>query len=178
MIECSTEKQTTSKFRYETLDGEQMFNDNPSFEEIHKDPQYFQDKKDGLKAIVVEMLAADYMKAVEERQPDHKKYGIDKDKMRNLEKAYEVGIKVDIPILAYGGRDKHNDLFQQEGYHRAATALLINKKFIPVAIRYREDDSNIPYYIKMNIKHNRLDVLEREKPMPSELHLAKVTMKI
>jgi len=152
-----------SRYVYKTLDGEQMFNNKVAFDEIHENPEYFERQKDGLKAIVVKMPPRDYCLAVEERQIEHKENGASKEKLAHLKEVYEAGIKVDIPMLAYGSREsksKDIDLFQQEGYHRAISALLLGKEFIPVAIRYREGDSNIPDYIKEHIENNKLDIVK------------------
>ncbi len=151
-----------SNFRYKTLAGEQMFNDRVGFDEVVKNKAYFEQEKDGLKAVVVTMPPQDYIKAVEERQPDHKNYGADEDKLDNLKEVYEAGIKVDVPMLAYGGRDSDSDLFQQEGYHRAVSAQMINKELIPVAIRYREGDENIPDFIKKHIEDDKTDIFKND----------------
>ena len=151
-----------SNFRYKTLVGEQMFNDRVGFDEVIKNKAYFEQEKDGLKAVVVTMPPQDYIKAVEKRQPDHKEYGANEDKLDNLKEVYEAGIKVDVPMLAYGGRDSDSDLFQQEGYHRAVSAQMINKELIPVAIRYREGDENIPDFIKKHIENDKIDIFEND----------------
>ena len=152
-----------SRYVYKILDGEQMFNNKVAFDEVYENSEYFERQKDGLKAVVVKMPPRDYCLAVEERQVEHKENGASKEKLSHLKEVYESGIKVDIPMLAYGSREsksKDTDLFQQEGYHRAVNALLSGKEFIPVAIRYREGDSNIPDYIKEHIENNKLDIIE------------------
>ena len=130
--------------------NEQMFDlSKGRFGEIEGDPSYFNDKKKGLKTKVVYMDPNDYMKMVEKRQPDHAKYGTDDEKMASLKEAYESGTKVPMPQLAFGARDyPGDDYFAQEGYNRAATATMINKTKIPVSVRYRSDDENIPDFIK------------------------------
>ena len=112
-----------------------------------------------------------YIEAVELRQPDHKTFGASQEKLDNLKEVYEAGIKVDIPMLAYGSRDSHSDLFSQEGYHRATSALTIGKELIPVAIRYREDDSNIPDYIKHYIKNNLLEIINKNETIDTNIEL-------
>ena len=121
--------------------------DNP-FKELVRDPKYFLRNKKGLKSKVVDMPPENYIAAVEARQPDHKRYGAEQDKLDKLRKTYEEGTLVDMPMLAYGGRDFPSDDFQQEGYHRARTAYDAGKRSMPVAIRYRDGDKNIPNYIQ------------------------------
>ena len=150
-----------SNLKYTLIAGEQMFNDRVGFEEISNDKDYFLNQKDGLKAVVVSMPPEDYIRVVEDRQPDHKRYGASQDKLDNLKDVYEAGIKVDIPILGFGSRERASDDFSQEGYHRASSASMINKELIPVAIRYREDDENIPDFIKEHIESSQLEIIDK-----------------
>ena len=158
-----------SNLKYKQLEGEQMFNDRVMFDEVINNKAYFEQQKDGLKAVVVAMPPQDYIEAVELRQPDHKTFGASQPKLDNLREVYEAGIKVDIPMLAYGSRDSHSDLFQQEGYHRATSAILIGRELIPVAIRYREDDNNIPDFIKRSIENNQLEIIDTSLEQENEI---------
>lgn len=159
LIRDLNENRPKSNLRYSLLSGEQMFNDEVKFEEVFNNKEYFEKKKQGLKAVVVSMSPYDYIEAVELRQSDHRNYGASTDKLDNLHEVYQMGIKVDIPFLAYGSRDEAgSDLFQQEGYHRATFASMIGKKLIPVAIRYREDDELIPDFIKERISTSSLEI--------------------
>jgi len=160
-IEDMNKNRAPSNLKYKQLNGEQMFNDRVMFDEVVNNKAYFESQKHGLKAVVVAMPPQDYIEAVELRQPDHKTFGASQEKLDNLKEVYEAGIKVDIPMLAYGSRDSHSDLFSQEGYHRATSALTIGKELIPVAIRYREDDENIPDFIKEHIESSQLEIIDK-----------------
>ena len=156
LIKDMNEHRKPTNLSYSLLLGEKMFNDRVVFEDIHNDKEYFQNSKHGLRAVVVSMPSQDYISAVEERLLDHKKYAPINEKLYHLRDVYDHKIKVDIPMLAYGSIDKIDDLFLQEGYHRATFALHVEKKEIPVAIRYREEDENIPDYIKEHIDNTQL----------------------
>jgi hypothetical protein len=164
-----------SGYKYQKLNGEQMFNDRVGFEEIANDSEYFYENKEGLKAIVVKMPPSDYIKAVELRQSDHKEYGASEDKLDNLRLVYEEGILVDIPDLSYGSRDVADNYFTQEGYNRAVTAQKIDKENIPVAIRYREEDKNIPDFILKYIKNNQLEIINKRDGLVKSNEISKGT---
>jgi len=134
------------------ISKETMFLLENPFKEILKDPSYFSEKKSGLKAITVWMNPNDYIDIVELNQPDHKKYGADESKLAKLRDTYEKGIKVDMPYLIFGDREKPSKSFSQEGYNRATTAIMVGKKVIPVAIRYRDTDKSIPLFIRKYLR--------------------------
>lgn len=118
------------------------------FEEINNNPEYFEENKNGLKAKVIWIDPYDYIQAVLLRKINH---STSESKLENLKSLYDKGIKVPMPYLIYGDRDEPSNHFGQEGFNRAYTATLLNKKTIPVAIRYRETDENIPNFIKKHL---------------------------
>ena len=118
------------------------------FQEINNNPEYFENNKDGLKTKVIWISPYDYIKAVTLRKEHHT---TSESKLKNLKLLYEQGIKVPMPYLIYGDRDEHSNHFGQEGFNRAYSAICINKESIPVAVRYREEDENIPSFIKKHL---------------------------
>jgi hypothetical protein len=170
-IEDMNKNRIPSNLKYKQLNGEKMFNDRVMFDEVINNKSYFEKQKHGLMAVVVAMPPQDYIEAVELRQPDHKIFGASQEKLDNLKEVYEAGIKVDIPMLAYGYRDSHSDLFSQEGYHRATSALAIGKELIPVAIRYREDDENIPDFIKEHIENSQLEIVDMSMAIENDISM-------
>lgn len=159
LVKDMNKNRKRSNLSYSLLSGEQMFNDRVGFDDILNDKEYFKNNKQGLKAVVVSMPPCDYIEAVELRQSEHREYGACNNKLDNLYEVYEMGIKVDIPLLSYGSKDEAgDDLFQQEGYHRATFASMIGKKLIPVGIRYREDDELVPDFIKEHIVNSPLEI--------------------
>mgnify|MGYP003349264940 CR=1 FL=1 len=128
--------------------AEHMFLKENPFKEVANNPEYFMKNKQGLQTKVVAMKPQDYIKVVEDKQPLHKKYGAQESKLLALKQKYDEGTLVDMPYLAFGARDEPSKDFMQEGYHRATNALYYGIDRIPVAIRYREGDKNIPTYIK------------------------------
>lgn len=128
-----------------TLSKDTMFNDEVLFKEVFENHQYFNENKDGLKAKLIYIDPYDYIEAVNKVKPTHKH---SEDKLQSLKNAYDNGIKVPVPYLAYGSRDEANSDFGQEGYNRAVHATYIGRRTIPVFVRYRENDENIPQAIK------------------------------
>lgn len=144
---------------------EMMFNlTNLNFKEIYNDPEYFLENKNGLKATIIFMNPYDYIEAVIEKKTKHE---VSTKKLNSLKLAYEQGIKVPLPYLIYGSRDQNEDddgyYFGQEGFNRAYTATLIGKTTIPVEIRYRENDINIPNVVKKYLLKNIEINVEEEK---------------
>jgi hypothetical protein len=133
----------------DNIKKEMMFDSKPHFEEVFNNPEYFHKEKEGLKATVIYISPYDYIDAVHFVHQDHK---ASDDKLSRLKEAYDLGIKVPMPYLAYGERDEDSYRFGQEGFNRAITATMIGKCSIPVSVRYRENDKNIPDFIKKAIK--------------------------
>lgn len=119
------------------------------FQEIFNEPDYFNENKNGLKVKLIWISPFDYMDAVLFNKPNHK---TTEEKLNNLKQAYDKGIKVPPPYLVYGERDEHSNHFGQEGFNRAYTATMIGKELIPVYIRYRDFDENIPIHIKIHLE--------------------------
>lgn len=134
--------------------NEQMFLLEPHFKEIFKDQYYFEKEKYGLRVLVVDISPYDYIDAVNLIKQSHST--CDK-KLKSLKEAYDNGIKVPMPYLAYGERDENKASFGQEGYNRAYTSTMIGKETIPVTIRYREDDFFVPDFIRKAIDIKNLE---------------------
>lgn len=133
---------------------EKMFFLESHFKEIGNDPEYFLNEKQGLKSLVIDLNPYLYMEAVNLVKKEHKISSI---KLESLKDAYDSGIKVPMPYLYYGDRDEISESFGQEGYNRAYTATMIGKETIPVSIRYRDNDVNIPDFIKKAIHIKKLE---------------------
>ncbi|WP_152633139.1 ADP-ribosyltransferase-containing protein [Aliarcobacter butzleri] len=128
-----------------TLSKDTMFSDEVLFKEVFENHEYFNENKDGLKAKLIYLDPYDYVEAVNKVKPKHKH---SEDKLQSLKNAYDNGIKVPVPYLTYGSRDEASSDFGQEGYNRAVHATYIGRRTIPVFVRYRENDENIPQAIK------------------------------
>jgi len=142
------------------------------FQEIFDDPEYFSENKNGLKAKLIWLNPSDYIDAVLINKPNHK---TTEEKMNNLRRIYEEGIKVPAPYLIYGERDEHNNHFGQEGFNRAYTATMIGKEFIPIYIRYRDFDENIPLNIKLLLE-NYPSIEESKKIIDSHLQTSSINI--
>jgi len=125
------------------------------FKEIFINPEYFKSNKQGLLAALVYLSPDEYMRAVELRQTNHKP---DDEKLERIRDYRDAGNKFEAPFLEYGYRDlsdnedyKH---FAQEGYNRACYMEMMGLKEIPVFIRYREDDMDIPEFIREKLQES------------------------
>lgn len=122
----------------------------PSFiQEIRNDPDYFENKKGGLKGALIHLAPQDYMLAVEIESPSHHTRATSVD---FIESGAKEGRVFDAPWLIYGPRDPSDDYdFKQEGYNRAYVAHKSGEETIPVFVRYREEDERIPSFIKNSL---------------------------
>lgn len=131
----------------ETMTNHPMF-EGVRFDEVFRNPDYFKENKQGLSAAMVYLTPDEYMSAVELRQKGHT---FSLEKVEGIRDFRDAGNKLEAPFLEYGYKDldsqddyKH---FTQEGYNRAYYMQMMGVKEIPVFIRYREDDKDVPDFI-------------------------------
>lgn len=129
---------------------QKVFDSDPTFDgivfdEVFRNPEYFSSEKDGLRAALLYLTPDEYMEAVENAKPGH---DATQSKIDGIKDFVEAGNRIEPPCLAYGDRDEHTDDFRQEGYNRAWYAREIGRQTIPVFVRYRENDPNIPELLR------------------------------
>lgn len=128
------------------------------FKEIFTDPDYFKKNKNGLVAALVYLSPSEYMDAVELCQKEHT---YSQEKLDGIREYRDAGNKFETPYLKYGFRDLHNEnskpFFAQEGYNRAYYMQMMGINKIPVFIRYRENDINIPTFLQEKLAIKIID---------------------
>jgi len=133
------------------------------FKEVFTDPDYFKNNKDGLAAALVYLSPSEYMDAVELCQEGHT---FSQDKLDSIRDFRNAGNKFETPFLIYGYRDSYNDdekpYFSQEGYNRAYYMQMMGLEEIPVFVRYRENDTNIPNFLKEKLEISFEDNVQKD----------------
>lgn len=134
----------------ESTNKENIFSLEPHFKEVFNEPDYFFNEKKGLKAKIIYITPDEYINAVLTNKPEHKS---SENKIESIKVVHEKNILIDMPYLMYGDRDiEDENTFGQEGFNRSVYAKSIGINKIPVSIRYRENDKNIPDFIAKYLK--------------------------
>lgn len=159
MFVSGVEKPQTKKQAQEIIEESAFFNPNIiKFQEVFNNPHYFEENKRGIKAKVIYLSPDEYMTAVRLKRPNHIE---SESKLDSIRLAMKSNVRLETPYLYYGSVDidEESDLntFGQEGYNRSFVAKELGAKEIPVFIRYRENDTNIPSFIKEKLNANTLN---------------------
>lgn len=139
----------------ETMTNHPIF-EGVRFDEVFRNPDYFKENKQGLTAAMVYLTPDEYMSAVELRQKGHT---FSLEKVEGIRDFRDAGNKLEAPFLEYGYRDLNSQddyrHFAQEGYNRAYYMQMTGVKEIPVFIRYREDDEDVPSFIMQKLQGSK-----------------------
>jgi len=123
---------------------------NSGAQEVLNNPDYFLQNKGGLKVVKLWISPSEYMGAVALQQSDHQP---SEEKISSILEGVKDGAIFETPYLFYGPRDPGDEYaFRQEGFNRAWAAEELEVEHIPVWVRYREDDFQIPHFIMDTIK--------------------------
>jgi len=178
----TTAKKNYSKEDYDSLVKQMKNNfqfEDIRFKEIFTNPDYFKKNKNDLVAALVYLSPSEYMDAVELCQKEHT---FSQDKLDSIRDFRDAGNKFEPPFLIYGYRDLHNDdekpYFSQEGYNRAYYMQMMGLKEIPVFVRYRENDTNIPSFLRekleIEIQGYKMETELKEREIESTLSTSSI----